>query len=115
MTTASRRDQEPALTGGDEWRVLRSQVWDVERRASLGSGPGEATAQIALLAGAVARLIGAEVGRSRRAQRANAEAEALDEIARALSGTQWDADTACTVAEIVRRTGRTISDTEAAQ
>lgn len=46
----------------------------------------------------------------RLAPNGNRDSIALDRIATLLSGTEWSADTAPTVAEIVRATGRTIAD-----
>lgn len=112
MKNARRGNPGQGMSSGDAWRVLRSEVWGVERDATLRAGAGGEQAQIALLAGAVATLIGAEIARARKERRDNDDGEALDEIARTLSGTEWDADTPSVVARIVRRTGRTIADTE---
>lgn len=40
--------------------------------------------------------------------------DALDSITRILSGNEWNAGTIDAIAEIVRRTGRTIADTDSA-
>ncbi|MFH1982631.1 MAG: hypothetical protein ABIL58_12380 [Pseudomonadota bacterium] len=37
-------------------------------------------------------------------------AVAMDGIAEILSGTEWDSDTACKVAELVRLTGRDVDE-----
>lgn len=36
--------------------------------------------------------------------------EALNQIQKLLSGNEWDADTTCSVAEIIRSTGRDVDE-----
>jgi hypothetical protein len=54
-----------------------------------------------------------KTGKPRRATRRelrDADALALDEIAAAMSGTEWDADMLDFIAAVIRTTGREISD-----
>jgi hypothetical protein len=93
-------------------RVLREQVWEVERVAGLQSGGGalaEVHGALRDLAAAVAALLGAEIERTRGAE-GDRDREAMDGIQAALSGREWNSDTLSEVAEIVRRTGREIAE-----
>jgi len=92
--------------------VVRSQVWEVQRRAELhgAAGPlGEIHAGLRDLATAVDTLLRVEIARE-AAERSQHDREALDSIQRALSAREWDSDTLSAVAEIVRRSGREIAD-----
>jgi hypothetical protein len=92
-------------------RVLRQQVWEVERVAGLQSGGALAEVHGGLrdLAAAVAALLSAEIARTCGAA-GDGDITAMDGIQAALSGRQWDSDTMSEVAEIVRRTGREVMD-----
>ena len=100
------------IPASDHLRVVRSQVWEVQRRAELhgAAGPlGEIHAGLRELATAVDTLLSAEIARE-AAERSKHDREALDSIQRALSAREWDSDTLSVVAEIVRRSGREIAD-----
>jgi hypothetical protein len=110
-TNRTSEAQLPALL---HWQVARSRMHEVQHEASLGCGLGATRggihAALRDIADAVADLLTVEIARARRATMGEIDRRALDEIQATLGGTEWNADTASAVAEIVRRTGRTIAD-----
>lgn len=100
------------IRASDHLRVVRSQVWEVQRRAELhvAAGPlGEIHAGLRDLATAVDTLLSVEIARE-AAERSQHDREALDSIQRALSAREWNSGTLSAVAEIVRRSGREIAE-----
>lgn len=110
----TRRRNSWQMPSSDHLRLVRSQVWEVQRRAELHgeAGPfGEIHAGLRDLATGVDTLLGAEIARE-AAEPSKDDCAALDSIQRALSGREWDSDRLSEVAEIVRRSGREIADVE---